>query len=71
MTSSVFNFYSYLKLAKGIPLHPLISPARNWTFYLVYLMMAPNGGGGLHLAGHALMWALMAAGQKEERARAL
>lgn len=28
----------------GITLHPLISRARNWTFYLVYLMMALNGG---------------------------
>lgn len=55
MTSSVFDFYAYLKLAMGITLRPLISPARNWTFfYLVYLMMAPNGEGGVTFSSACL-----------------
>lgn len=46
VTSSVFDFYAYLKLAMGLTLCPLISRSMNWTlFYPVYLMMAPNGGG--------------------------
>lgn len=41
VTSSVFDFYAYLKLAMGLTLRPLISPVRNYSVYLVYLMMAP------------------------------
>lgn len=39
----------------GFTLSPLISPARNWT-YLSCLSDDGSLMGGIHLAGHALMW---------------
>lgn len=69
VTSSVFDFYAYLKLAMGLTLSPLISPARNWTCLSCLSDDGPLMG-GIHLAGACLdgpHQGMMAAGHKEKR----
>lgn len=53
VTSSVFDFSAYLKLAMGLTLSPLISPARNWTCLSCLSDDGPLMG-GIHLAGTCL-----------------
>lgn len=71
VTSSVFDFYAYLKLAMGLTLSPLISPARNWTCLSCLSDDGPLMG-GIHLAGACLDVGLDGCRtQREERTRAL
>lgn len=71
VTSSVFDFYADLKLAMGLALSPLISPARNWTCLSCLSDDGPLMG-GIHLAGACLDVGLDGCRtQGEERTRAL
>lgn len=71
VTSSVFDFSAYLKLAMGLTLSPLISPARNWTCLSCLSDDGPLMG-GVHLAGACLDVGLDSCRtQRKERTRTL